>query len=231
MAVDELKFGDNDTLSALVAQLIDAQWLIICSDVAGLYDRNPNLFPDARLLREIEEISPEIEALAGGSGSDVGTGGMVTKLAAARIATASGVPMMLMTGREPERILDLVEGREVVGTKFLPRADRLDSRKRWLAYGVSPKGALVLDAGAVQALRDAGKSLLPAGIARIEGEFTAGDTVRLLTPEGRELARGITNYASDEILKITGRRSSEVETILGYKPADEVIHRDNLALS
>lgn len=230
VAVDELKFGDNDTLSALVAQLIEAQWLVIFSDVDGLYDRNPTQHPDARLLREVAEITPEIEALAGGASSDVGTGGMVTKLAAARIATSSGIPMMLMSGREPERLIDVLEGRETGGTKFLPRADRMESRKRWLAYGLAPKGSLVLDEGAVQALAQGGKSLLPAGISGIEGEFTAGDTVRLVTPEGRELARGITNYASAEIRRITGRKSAEIEQILGYKPADEVVHRDNLAL-
>jgi glutamate 5-kinase len=230
VAVDELKFGDNDTLSALVAQLIEARWLVLFSDVAGLYDRNPNQHPDAHLLLEVPEITPEIETLAGGSGSDVGTGGMVTKLAAAKIATASGIPMLLMSGREPERLLDLLEGRPTVGTRFLPRADRMESRKRWLAYGVAPKGSLHLDPGAVQALSSGGKSLLPAGISRSEGDFTAGDTVRLLTPEGRELARGITNYAADEIRRITGRKSSEIESLLGYKPADEVIHRDNLAL-
>lgn len=230
VAVDELKVGDNDTLSALVAQQIEARWLVIFSDVDGLYDRNPNAHPDATMIREVAEITPEIEALAGGSGSDVGTGGMVTKLAAAKIATSSGIPMMLMTGREPERLIDLVEGRDPLGTKFLPRADRMESRKRWLAYGIAPKGSLVLDAGAVQALGKGGKSLLPAGISRLDGEFTAGDMVRLLTPEGRELARGITNYSSDEIRRITGKKSAEIETILGYKPADEVIHRDNLAL-
>ncbi len=230
VAVDELKVGDNDTLSALVAQMIEAQWLVIFSDVEGLYDRNPNQHPDAKLLCEVSEITPEIEALAGGSGSDVGTGGMITKLAAAKIVTSSGIPMMLMSGREPERLIDLVDGRQPTGTKFLPRMDRMESRKRWLAYGMAPKGALVLDAGAVTAISLGGKSLLPAGIARLEGEFTAGDTVRVLTLEGRELARGITNYAADEIRRITGRKSAEIEQILGYKPADEVIHRDNLAL-
>lgn len=230
VAVEEIKVGDNDTLSALVAQLIEAQWLVIFSDVEGLYDRNPNEHPDAALISEVAEITPEIEALAGGTGSDVGTGGMITKLSAARIATSSGIPMMLMTGREPERLIDVVEGRPVKGTRFLPRTDRMESRKRWLAYGMAPKGTLVLDAGAVTALKEGGKSLLPAGISRIDGDFTEGDTVRILTPDGRELARGITNYASDEIRRITGRKSAEIEQILGYKPADEVVHRDNLAL-
>lgn len=230
VAVDELKFGDNDTLSALVAQLIDAQWLVIFSDIDGLYDRNPHAHPDATLIPEVAEITPEIEALAGGAGSDVGTGGMVTKLAAAKIATSSGIPMMLMSGKEPERLIDLVEGRHPRGTRFLPRADRMESRKRWLAYGLAPKGALYLDDGAVQALSLGGKSLLPAGISHLEGEFTAGDTLRVMTREGRELARGITNYASDELRRIIGHRSAEIEQILGYKPADEVIHRDNLAL-
>lgn len=230
VAIDELKVGDNDTLSALVAQLVDAHWLAILSDVDGLYDRHPLEHPDARLIREVPDVTPEIEALAGGSGSDVGTGGMLTKLSAAKIAIAAGIPMALMSGRDPGQLVALAEGAPVRGTLFRARGDRLEARKRWLAYGVSARGSLHLDAGAVRALLEAGRSLLPAGIRQVEGEFIAGETVALLDDGGREVARGITNYASAELRRVLGKRSSEVEQVLGYKPADEVVHRDNLVL-
>lgn len=230
VAIDELKFGDNDTLSALVAQLVEAQWLAILSDVDGLYDRNPTKFPDARLIPEVLDITPEIEALAGGSGSDVGTGGMVTKLAAAKIAVASGIPMALMSGQDPSGLLALVEGRPLRGTLFRAKADRMEARKRWLAYGVAPRGALQLDEGAVRALVESGKSLLPAGVQQVEGEFVGGETVSLRDASGREIAHGITNYAASELRRVLGRKSGEVEVVLGYKPADEVVHRDNMVV-
>lgn len=230
VAVDELKFGDNDTLSALVAQLVEARWLAILSDVDGLYDKNPTRHPDARLLTEVADVTPEIEALAGGSGSDVGTGGMVTKLSAAKIAIASGIPMALMSGQDPSQLLALVEERPIRGTLFRAKADRLEARKRWLAYGVAAKGSVMLDAGAVKALVEAGKSLLPAGVRQVEGEFVAGETVSLRDGDGREVARGITNYASSELRRVLGKKSTEVEDVLGYKPADEVVHRDNLVV-
>lgn len=230
VAIDELKVGDNDTLSALVAQLVDAHWLAILSDVDGLYDKNPTQHPDARLVPEVADVTPEIEALAGGAGSDVGTGGMVTKLSAAKIATTSGIPMALMSGQDPAQLIPLVEERPVRGTLFRAKADRLEARKRWLAYGVSAKGALRLDAGAVRALIEAGKSLLPAGVHQVEGEFVAGETVSLRDEAGREVARGIINYASAELRRVLGLKSTEVEDVLGYKPADEVVHRDNLVV-
>ncbi|HEY9898446.1 MAG TPA: glutamate 5-kinase [Pantanalinema sp.] len=230
VAIDELKFGDNDTLSALVAQLVDADWLAILSDVDGLYDKNPGKHPDATLIPEVPELTPEIEALAGGAGSDVGTGGMVTKLAAARIATASGIPMALMSGQAPARLVDLCEGRAVRGTIFRAREDRLEARKRWLAFGMAVKGVLSLDEGAVRALVQGNKSLLPTGVTGVEGDFLPGETVSLRDGAGRELGRGIANYGATELHRIQGRKSSEVEKILGFKVADEVIHRDNLVV-
>ena len=231
VAVDELKFGDNDTLSALVAQLVEASWLAILSDVDGLYDANPHKVPEASLIPEVPELTPEIEALAGGAGSDVGTGGMVTKLSAARIATAAGIPMALMSGRDPGQLIALVEGRSVHGTVFRARADRLEARKRWLAFGMAVKGAIALDPGAVRALTTQGKSLLPAGVSGVEGDFAAGETVAVTDGAGREVARGITNFSAQELRQIMGHRTTEIEELLGYKPADEVMHRDNLAIT
>lgn len=230
VAIDELKFGDNDTLSALVAQMVDADWLAILSDVAGLYDSNPHGNPDARLIDEVLEVTPEITALAGGTASGVGTGGMVTKLSAARIATAAGIPMALMSGQQPSQLLGLVAGEPIVGTVFRARIDRLEARKRWLAFGVPTKGTLSLDDGAVRALLQAGKSLLPAGIRAVQGEFAAGEVVSLLDEAGRELARGVANYGAAELAKIQGHKSGDVEAVLGYKLADEVVHRDNMVL-
>lgn len=230
VAIDELKFGDNDTLSALVAQMVDADWLAILSDVAGLFDRNPHGNPDARLISEVAELTPEVEALAGGTDSNVGTGGMVTKLAAARISTAAGIPMALLSGQQPSQLLSLVAGNAIVGTVFRARIDRLEARKRWLAFGVPPKGTLILDDGAVKALVASGKSLLPAGVRSVHGEFVSGEVVSLRDEAGRELARGIANYGAMELAKIQGCKSSDVEAVLGYKLADEVIHRDNLVL-
>lgn len=230
VAIDELKFGDNDTLSALVAQLVDADWLAILSDVDGLYDKNPTQHPDATLIPEIAELTPEIEALAGASSSDVGTGGMITKLAAARIATSSGIPMALMSGQDPAQLVALAEGRNVRGTVFRAREDRMEARKRWLAFGMAVKGRLDLDPGAVRALVEGHKSLLPSGVSLVEGDFSPGETVSLRDSTGRELARGITNYSATELRRILGRKSSEVEELLGYKVADEVVHRDNLVV-
>lgn len=230
VAVEELKFGDNDTLSALVAQLVDARWLAILSDVDGLYDRDPRVDPTARRLDEVLEVTPEIEALAGGAGSEAGTGGMVTKLAAARIANAAGIPMALLGGQDPGQLVALVEGRPVRGTLFRAREDRLEARKRYLAFATPVRGILEVDEGAVRALSDQGKSLLPVGVRRVEGEFHAGETVSLRDRSGHELARGMTHYGSDELARILGRRSAEIEEILGYKPAAEVVHRDHMVL-
>ncbi len=229
IATDELKFGDNDTLSALVAQLVDARWLVILTDVAGLYDRHPDE-AGAAILAEVPEITPEIERLAGGTGSDLGTGGMATKLAAAKIATASGVHVALMSGRRPQTILDVIGGGRVEGTIFPSRVDHLEARRKWLAFGLPVRGTVVLDAGAAQAIADHGKSLLPAGIAALEGEFEAGDAVALRDGGGRELARGIVNYGAADLGRIRGRKTTEIEEVLGFKVSDEVVHRNNMVV-
>jgi glutamate 5-kinase len=229
VAIEELKFGDNDTLSALVAGLVDADWLFILSDVAGLFDRHPGL-PGAALVPEVEEITPEVEALAGSSGSDLGTGGMATKLDAAKIATSSGTSVALLSGANPGAILDLLEDRPFAGTRFRARGDRLEARRKWLAFGRPVRGTLVLDEGAVKAVLRSGKSLLSAGIRELAGEFDAGEAVSLRADDGRELARGICNYGSVDLARILGKKTSEIEDVLGFKVADEVVHRNNMVV-
>lgn len=229
VAVEELRFGDNDTLSAMVASAVDAHSLFILSDVDGLYDADPSKVPAARKLDRVESLTPDIEALAGGSSSGWGTGGMATKLAAARITTSCGIPLILMHARDPQGILAALRG-ENVGTTFAPAATRLEGRKRWLAWGGVVAGGLRLDAGAIRALREAGRSLLPAGIVAVQGEFGTGDLVGLLTPEGEEFARGLVNYSAADLRRIGGRKSAEIADILGYKPYDEVVHRNNLVM-
>lgn len=230
VAVDELKFGDNDTLSALVANLVSAGWLAILSDVAGLFTADPTSDPEAELIAEVAEVTPEIEALAGGSRSGMGTGGMATKLQAARIATASGIPMVLLSGREPEQLLGLVAGEPIRGTRFLAKGNNVEHYKRWLAFGAQPAGTLAMDTGAARAILEQGKSLLPAGIRETSGEFSAGELVLLAGPDGRAIARGVTNYSAAELTMIRGRKSAEIEALLGYKVADEAVHRDHMVL-
>jgi glutamate 5-kinase len=227
VAVDELKFGDNDTLSALVAALVDADALYLLSDVDALYDADPRLVPDARPIPVVPAITPAIEALAGKAGTSLGTGGMVTKIQAARIATACGVPMTLLDGRVPARILEHLQG-VAVGTTFVAAESRLEGRKRWLAFGGRVSGALVLDEGAFAAVRSHGRSVLAIGVREVRGTFEPGALVSLLGPDGVEVARGLCHYGSDELRRIQGRHSQEVEAVLGYKHYDEVIHRNNL---
>lgn len=228
-AVEELRFGDNDSLAALVAGAIDADLLIILSDIDGLYDDNPKTNPNAHKISVVKEITPEIENLAGGAGSSLGTGGMSTKIQAAKICTNSGIPMVIASGSEEWVLQDIVSGKEV-GTVFLPREDRLRGKKKWIAYGSAISGKIVIDAGAATALITEGKSLLPIGIVSVEGDFEAGGVVSVLDPGGKELARGIVNYDADELELIKGRKTGEIEAILGHKDYDEAIHRDNLVL-
>lgn len=229
VAVEELRFGDNDTLSALVASLVSADGLFILSDVDALYDADPRTNPAARRLPVVPAITPEIEALAGGAGSDLGTGGMATKVAAARITTSCGIPLVLLSGKEPELVLASLRG-ESVGTIFQPGPTRLEGRKRWLAFSGSPAGKLTLDDGAVRAVRQQGKSLLPAGIRKVTGEFGPGSLVALVDGTGTEVARGLVNYGSDELQRIRGFQTAEIEEVLGSKPYDEAIHRNNLVI-
>ena len=227
VAVDEIKFGDNDTLSALVANLVGADLLILLSDIDGVYDKDPRLYQDARRLEVVDSITPEIMKMAGRAGAQ-GTGGMATKLHAARIAQGSGIPMIIASGSEKGVIGRAVAG-EPVGTRFTADRAALNSRKRWLAFYTHPQGKLVVDAGAATAL-DRGNSLLPIGVVSFVGPFHAGDLVQVVDVNGRELAKGISNYSSEEVERVKGKPSSAVQRILPGSENCEVIHRDNLVM-
>ena len=229
IAVDEIKFGDNDTLSALVASLIDAELLILLSDIDGLYTGDPGKDEKATLIPVVTDINGEIEALAASSGSNLGTGGMVTKIQAAKVAMSSGFPMVIAHGRTEKVISRIVAG-EQVGTLFQPRENRLHSKKRWIAFGSNIQGRLYIDEGAQKALTQKGKSLLPTGIVSVEGNFDIGNTVSVFC-EDREIGRGIVNYPSAEISLIQGQKTKDIAKLLGYKDFDEVIHRNNFVLS
>ena len=230
VAVEEIKFGDNDNLSALVAQLIDADLLVLLTDVEGLYTGDPRSDAQARKLDTVEAVTPEIERLVWSEPDRVAVGGMATKLQAAQKAAASGVPMVIASGREPGTLARLLEG-EPVGTYFPPRGDRLAARKRWIAFAVPPQGRLLVDAGARQALTDRGKSLLPSGVVDVEGEFEAGEVVALCAAaDGKEFARGLVNFDAHELRKIRRAKTTEIEILLGYKSFDEVVHRANLVV-
>lgn len=230
VALDELKIGDNDNMSALVASIVDADLVIILSDVDGLYTANPQTYPDAKLLHRVEEITPQIEASAGGAGSSVGTGGMSTKLQAAKNATTSGINLVIASGSMKDAVTRILEGEEI-GTLFVSRESRLQFRKRWLAFGARLAGKITVDAGCERAIRKAGScSILPVGIVKVEGNFEAGNTVSVVTASGHEIARGLTHYSSEELSKILGAQSEDIEAILGHKAFDEVIHRDDLVI-
>lgn len=230
VAIDELKFGDNDTLSALVASLIEADWLFILTDVDRLYSADPRLNPDAQPIELVGSAEfKQLQVEAGGNGSQWGTGGMATKLAAARIATSSGVRTVITQGKQPQNILQIIQG-EPLGTQFEPQSRADNARKRWINYGLIPMGKLYLDRGAVKAICQQGKSLLPAGITKIEGDFVASDAVQLCDGEGREIGRGLVNYSSTEITQIKGHHSEKIAQILGYEGADTVVHRNNLII-
>ncbi|NEP19111.1 MAG: glutamate 5-kinase, partial [Leptolyngbya sp. SIO4C1] len=229
VAVDELKFGDNDTLSAQVASLVGADWLFLLTDVDRLYSADPRHNPDAQPIKWVQQID-DLQIDVGKPGSAWGTGGMVTKLEAARIATAAGVRMVITDGQQPENMLKILAG-EPLGTQFAPQAQAANARKRWIAHSLLPAGRLYLDRGAVSAIAQAGKSLLPAGVTDIEGEFQRQDAVLLCDQSGQEIARGIVNYSHQELRQIQGRRSQEIADILGYAGADTVVHRDNLVLT
>jgi glutamate 5-kinase len=230
VAVEEIKFGDNDNLSALVAQLVDADLLVLLTDVDGLYDADPLREPNARKLDTVEAVTPEIERLVWADASRTAVGGMATKLQAAQKAAASGIPMVIASGRDAGALTRLLKG-EPVGTWFAPRGDRLAARKRWIAFAVPPQGRLLVDAGARQALTERGKSLLPSGVIEVEGEFDAGEVVALCgEDDGKEFARGLVNFDARELRKIRRAQTAEIEGLLGYKSFDEVIHRDNLVV-
>ena len=228
VAVDEIKVGDNDTLSAYVTNLAQAQLLIILSDQAGFYTADPRHNPNSELIHTVTTISDEIWQAAGEAGTTSGTGGMVTKLRAAEIVTSSGEMMVMAHGREPLVVTRLLKG-ELLGTLFLPQS-RISGRKRWIAYSRPPKGKLIVDNGARDALVQGGKSLLPAGIRHVEGNFDYSDTVSCLTENGAEFARGLVNYNAVDTAKLAGKHTKDIENILGHRDYDEIIHRDNLVL-
>jgi len=232
VAVDEIqeaKFGDNDNLSAMVANLVDADLLLILTDTAGLYTADPNRDPGARLIPQVDKIDSEIERLATDTTGNLGIGGMLTKLEAAKLATASGVTVIIADGREPEIILRPVAC-EAIGTRFPPATSKLESRQRWMLSGLSTKGKLIVDSGAATALRKQHRSLLAAGIKQVEGEFQRGDIVNIYDPQGSRLGCGITNYSSSDIETIKGAHSGEIATLLGYDYGSEVVHRNNLVV-
>jgi glutamate 5-kinase len=230
VAIDELKFGDNDTLSALVASLLEADWLFILTDVDRLYSADPRLNPNAQPIELVGSAEfKQLQVEAGGNGSQWGTGGMATKLAAARIATSSGVRTVITQGRQPRNIIKIIQG-EQLGTQFEPQPRADNARKRWINYGLIPMGKLYLDRGAVKAICHQGKSLLPAGITKVEGDFFASDAVQLCDGEGYEIGRGLVNYSSLEIEQIKGHHSEKIALLLGYEGADTVVHRNNLIL-
>jgi glutamate 5-kinase len=228
VATDEIRFGDNDRLAARVAAMISADTLVLLSDIDGLYDRDPRRHEDARFIPEVRSIGPEIEAMAGRTGSAYGSGGMVTKIAAARIATAAGCRMVIAAGHVLAPLKAIETGARC--TWFVSDSTPRAARKRWIAGALKPLGALALDDGAVRAL-ESGKSLLPAGVTRVEGDFQRGDAVRVLDAAGREVARGLAAYAADEARRIAGHKSGEIESLLGYRGRDEMIHRDDLVLT
>mgnify|MGYP003773873193 CR=1 FL=1 len=228
VSVDEIKFGDNDTLSALVAALVGADLLVVLSDIDGVFTADPRLDPTAELVEVITNIE-KFAAMAGGSGSSRGTGGMVTKFQAARIACRSGIPMIIANGGKPGLIHQIVDG-SPIGTLFLPEENRLNSRKQWLAFYHQPLGSVYVDDGARSALVEAGKSLLPVGVVRAKGDFAAGDLVSILDLNGGEIGRGLVNFSASEIQLIKGHNSQVIDGLLKQKDYDEVIHRDNLVL-
>ncbi len=227
VATAEIRYGDNDRLAARVAQMVSADCVILLSDVDGLYTADPTSNPAAEFLPTVSLITPQIEAMGGGSRSGFGRGGMATKLAAAKIATAAGAHLCIAAGHSAHPVRRIEDGERC--TWFLRSSTPLAARKQWIAGTIDPPGALTIDAGALQALRG-GKSLLPAGVVAISGSFDRGDTVRVITPDGLQVACGLVAYADGDAARILGKRSSEIEAILGFRGRDEMIHRDDLVL-
>jgi glutamate 5-kinase len=228
VATAEIRYGDNDRLAARVAQMISADCLVLLSDVDGLYSADPTLDPNAQFIPEIRSITPEIEKMGTGSASEVGSGGMATKIAAAKIAVGAGCHMCVALGRELHPIRRIEEGARC--SWFYPTATPTTVRKQWIAGALKPAGEVVLDAGAVRALR-AGKSLLPAGVTAVVGQFERGDALIVRDPDGAEIARGLSAYSSRDAQRLKGRQSNQIEAVLGYRGRDELIHRDDLVVT
>ena len=230
VAVDEIKFGDNDHLAAMVANIVEAHLVVNLTSTEGLYDRNPTDTRKAKLIPLVAEITPEIEAAATEDATPVGMGGMKSKVLAAKKVTASGIPYIIAPGRRAGVLQEILDGKET-GTLFLPSAEHLNSRKYWIAFTLRSRGRLLIDDGAKEALVRDGKSLLPSGVTQVEGDFVLGDPVTCVDSAGNAIAKGLVNYGADEIRKIMGLKTAKIEQVLGYKDYDEVIHRDNLAVT
>ena len=229
VVTDEIRFGDNDTLGAMVTNLIEADWLVILTDIDGLFSADPRKDHEAKILRQASAVDPALQEIAGGTGSSLGKGGMITKVLAARRAARSGATTIIAPGLEPDVLLRILEGEEI-GTRLTADTTPLAARKQWLADHLQVAGLIHLDQGAAKALAMDGKSLLPVGIRKVEGEFERGAVVTCMDPQGREIARGLANYSSSETVRISGAPSSEIEKILGYADEPEIIHRDNLVI-
>ncbi|MBE0559191.1 MAG: glutamate 5-kinase, partial [Proteobacteria bacterium] len=229
VAVDEIKFGDNDHLAAMVANIVEAHLVVNLTCTEGLYDQNPATSKKAKLIPLVTELTPEIEAAASEEGTPVGSGGMKSKVLAAKKVTAFGIPYIIAPGRRQGVLQEIVDGKET-GTLFLPLADHLKSRKYWIAFTLRTRGHLVIDAGAKEAVVEQGKSLLPSGVTQVEGDFVLGDPVTCVDAAGNTIAKGLVNYSAEEIRKIMGLKTAKIEQVLGYKDYDEIIHRDNLAV-
>ncbi len=226
--VEEIKFGDNDTIAALVAVLIEADLLVLLSDTDGLYSEDPRRGAAQHLTR-VSEITPEVEQMAAGIGTGFGSGGMVTKIHAAKIAGAARVGMYIADGRDPQILQKIMDGVEV-GTYFVPKKKRVPGRKLWIGFGRAVMGRIIVDEGALQAIVHGGKSLLPAGIIGYDGDFSIGDTIEVVGPDGKAVARGSSNYAAAELTRIKGKKSRQIADVLGEDFSEEVIHRDFMVL-
>ena len=228
--IEEIQFGDNDNLAAMITLLMDADILVNLTDIDGLYTKNPRKYPDAELIPLVSTIRENIVKVAGDIPGPLGTGGMLSKINAARKVTASGIPMVIANGGKPDILIKLFSGKEI-GTFFVSKKKKLKSRKCWIAFTLKPKGTIRIDDGAAAAILNRGKSLLPSGIVHVEGEFDVGAPVEFKNGDNETLGTGLVNYNSADIRKIMGFKSSQIKKILGHKPYDDVIHRDNLAIT
>ena len=226
---DEIKFGDNDTLGALVANLIEADALVILTDQQGLFSADPRKDPQARFIDEARAGDLALEEMAGGTGSSLGRGGMITKILAAKRAAGSGASTIIAWGREPDALVRLAQG-EAIGTVLVAPTQKTQARKQWMADHLQLRGAVMVDAGAARMVRSQGKSLLPVGMVGVEGDFSRGDVIAVRGPEGQDIARGLANYSSAEARLLCGKPSAEIESLLGYAAEPEMLHRDNLVL-
>lgn len=230
VVIDEIRFGDNDTLGALVANLVEADALVILTDQRGLYSADPRKNPDARFIDVAEAGNPELEAMAGGAGLSIGTGGMITKILAAKRAAGSGASTVIAWGREKDVLLRLTRG-ESIGTLLVANTHKMQARKQWIADHLQLRGSVTVDAGAVSKLRDEGKSLLPIGMITVEGDFSRGEVIAVRDENGAEIARGLASYASAEARLLCRKSSSEIESLLGYSAGPEIMHRDNMVVA